>query len=110
MTFSVFELMFYYKGFASNILGLFLFNIFLSDIFLIIFKCLIFFKFFFLLDQITHLHIELTKKAKIIKKMITAANKTKCKKVTNTWDISTNERQQNGINKQKQRESHMKMN
>ena len=40
--------------------------------------------------------------------MITAANKTRCKKVTNTWDIKTNERQQNGINKQKQRESHMK--
>ena len=29
-------------------------------------------------------------------------------KVANTWDISTNERCQNGINKQKQRESHMK--
>ena len=32
------------------------------------------------------------------------ANKTRCKKVTNTWDIS------NGINKQKQGKSHMKMN
>ena len=30
------------------------------------------------------------------------ANKTRCKKVTNTWDIS------NGIKKQKQGKSHMK--
>ena len=27
---------------------------------------------------------------------------------TNTWDVSKNERQQSGINKQKQRESYMK--
>ena len=36
------------------------------------------------------------------------ANKTRCKKVANTWDINTSERQQNGINKQKQRESYRK--
>ena len=35
------------------------------------------------------------KKAKKIKKLVTTkltANKTRCKKVTNTWDISTSER------------------
>ena len=46
-----------------------------------------------------------------MKKLITTkltANKTRYKKVTNTWDISTNEIQQIGINKEKQRESYKK--
>ena len=40
---------------------------------------------FFLFEQIKHLHIELTKKVKKIKKLITTKltiNKTRCKKVT----------------------------
>ena len=36
------------------------------------------------------------------------ANETRSKKVTNTWDISTNKIKQNRINKQNQTESHMK--